>query len=626
MTREMQHGINDAALAGGVKVIYFAIFSDSFSSKYYDQYVMYDEGDIVAFELPDLDEFDGVIRIDSSFPPFAKSKLEEILGKTKVPVINVGGKVDAYRNMLNDESASFSEITEHVVTEHGCRNIYHVAGIKGKYYTQERIDALRSVLDRHGIEFGDERIVYGTLWHDCGAPSVDYILKECEKKGKKYPDAISCANDYSAIGVINTLRDRNIRVPEDIIVTGFDGVEAANQGYPSVTTSKQPFYKMGYESILTFKKLWAGEDVSQDVRIKGTLMRNQSCGCAAMDTSDVEDIRQVYLRQMGRMSYLEQSTTNMVLSISNARDHRDCFREIGKNAANDTGFKDMLLCLAPGWETQRVVDDSYAKQDEDIAIVSGFRGDRIIDREVIRKKDLLPKDMLEDPNPYYIFSIHHLQYYMGYLIVNPDLELIDQISMKSWLVILGAMLENFRIRQALNVSVERLENLYNRDMLTGLYNRRGYEMFFERYYNECLKDGTALAVMVIDMDDLKFVNDNYGHAEGDYSLCMISEAMTSAAKNDEICLRTGGDEFVVLARDYSEEKAEVYISQMREKIAGRVKHDKKIFDVEVSVGTCIRKLNPHSTHTLTEIAEQFITTADERMYAEKKAHKIKKTQ
>ena len=71
MTREMQHGINDAALAGGVKVIYFAIFSDTFSSKYYDQYVMYDEGDIVAFELPDLDEFDGVIRIDSSFPPFA---------------------------------------------------------------------------------------------------------------------------------------------------------------------------------------------------------------------------------------------------------------------------------------------------------------------------------------------------------------------------------------------------------------------------------------------------------------------------------------------------------------------------------------------------------------------------
>ena len=624
MTREMEQGIIQSALDNDVKIIVFAIFSDTFSSKVYDQYVMYDEGDIVSFEIPDLDDFDGVIRIDSSYPPYAKARLNEILKKTNVPVINVGGKIDDFRNMLNDENRSFSDVVEHVVGEHGCKDIYHVAGKKEQYFTHERLDAMKAVLESHGMSIPDEKIYYGTLWRDCGEPAVEYILGDCARRGKKYPDAIICANDYTAIGVINALRDRNIDVPGDIIVTGFDGVEAAYQGYPSITTSKQPFYEMGYESILTFKKLWNGEDVPQNVRIPGKLMRNQSCGCAPMNTVDVEDIRQVYLSHMGKMSYLMQSTTNMVLSTSNAKDHNECFREIRKNASIDTDFNAMLLCLAPGWESQRIVDDGYAKQDEDITIVAGFVGDKDAERQVIRKKDLLPKEMLEDPNPYYIFSIHHLQYYMGYLIVSPNIEEVDQIAMKSWLVIMGAMLENFRIRQALNVSVERLENLYNRDMLTGLYNRRGYEMFFGRFYRESTSDDEMLAVMVIDMDDLKYVNDNFGHAEGDYSLCTIAEAMTNASQNDEICLRTGGDEFVVLARDYSEQKVKDFSERMREQIRKRTQRDGKSYNIEVSIGACIRKLSHDPGKSVTEISEEYIREADELMYEEKKSHKQQK--
>ena len=121
-------------------------------------------------------------------------------------------------------------------------------------------------------------------------------------------------------------------------------------------------------------------------------------------------------------------------------------------------------------------------------------------------------------------------------------------------------------------------------MLTDLYNRRGYEMFFGDYYKSCLEKQTNLAVMLIDMDDLKYVNDSLGHAEGDYSLCTIAEAMNVAATNGEICLRTGGDEFVVLAEDYSEEKANEYILKLREHISKRMERDKKRYALNVSIG------------------------------------------
>ena len=68
MYKETLRGINSRAVECGIKAISFASFSDFFSAQFYDQYIKYDEGDIVTFKLPDLNVFDGVIVLDSSFP------------------------------------------------------------------------------------------------------------------------------------------------------------------------------------------------------------------------------------------------------------------------------------------------------------------------------------------------------------------------------------------------------------------------------------------------------------------------------------------------------------------------------------------------------------------------------
>ena len=85
------------------------------------------------------------------------------------------------------------------------------------------------------------------------------------------------------------------------------------------------------------------------------------------------------------------------------------------------------------------------------------------------------------------------------------------------------------------------------DMLTGLYNRRGYGLNFEKYYNQAIKDNSKIAVFLIDMDNMKMINDCFGHDEGDYCLCTIGNAMKAASSGNEICIRSGGDEFVILA-------------------------------------------------------------------------------
>ena len=145
---------------------------------------------------------------------------------------------------------------------------------------------------------------------------------------------------------------------------------------------------------------------------------------------------------MAKVEYLAQSTTNMILSISNAPTMEDVYREIAENAKSDTGFDTFLLCLAPGWDAQRVVYDDTTMPDEKMQLVCGFMGNKYIEPEEFDKKKLLPADLLDDPFPYYICSIHHLQYYMGYMIISPRLENYNQLMAKSWIVNLGAMLEN----------------------------------------------------------------------------------------------------------------------------------------------------------------------------------------
>ncbi len=621
MVHDMQVGIQKAALERGVKLIFFASFSDGFSREVYDQYIKYDEGDIVPFKIPDLRDFDGAILLSTSFPAGYKERIDGILLDSGIPVINLGGLDERFYSIINDEKKSLKAIIDHIIEKHGCRDIYHIAGKPMYEFTHLRVEGVKEAVTAHGLPFSEDRVYYGTLWRDCGVPAVDYILEQCKKDGREYPDAIVCANDYMAVGAIDALRDKGIRVPEDVIVTGYDGVDVAYLGYPSVTTAVQPFYEAGCESISVLERLWDGEKLDHIITVYGRPSINQSCGCVSMDKNNVEAIRQVYSNRMGKMEYQSQSMTNMILEMSSAKDIEECYKAIEKNAMTDTGFKDFLLCMAPNWDKQIVIDDDSVIKHEKMTVVAGFRGDKPVTRQSFDVKDILPADMLEDPNPYYIFSLHHLQYYMGYIIVSPTLDDYNQLIMKSWLVNLGAMLENWRIRNELNITVDRLENLYNRDMLTGLYNRRGYETFFDVKFKECTEDKKMLAVMVIDMDDLKTVNDNYGHNEGDYSLCTISEAMTKASVNDEVCLRTGGDEFVVIAGDYTEEKAVQYIERLRGYITKRIKRDKKTYNLNVSVGVCIREPVLEEGMTILELSENYMKQADFEMYKEKKAHK-----
>ena len=351
----------------------------------------------------------------------------------------------------------------------------------------------------------------------------------------------------------------------------------------------------------------------------GTLCLRQSCGCEPFGVYQRDLIREKYIRTVSHLESLAFSNTDLVLGGAVDETVEDIFNEIETGCLRETGFKDAVLCLIHGWEQQKMIKDRESLRNERFDVVCGVWQGKPVKRQRLRRGQLLPDEMMEDDMPYYIFPVHHLQYFLGYFIVSPELKGMEQLHIKSWLVSISTVLVNWFFRNQLKDTVDELEVLYQTDMLTGLYNRRGYYRFFESYYEECREAGTELAVFLIDMNRMKEINDCYGHAEGDFCLCTIAEAMQKSAWQDEICIRTGGDEFVVLAKHYDARKEETFIKLVREEIDQSLLRAQKHYQISVSIG-CYRSVpSPAGVASIQSEAELYLSNADKAMYIEKEA-------
>ncbi|MFN3459843.1 MAG: diguanylate cyclase [Oceanibaculum sp.] len=158
----------------------------------------------------------------------------------------------------------------------------------------------------------------------------------------------------------------------------------------------------------------------------------------------------------------------------------------------------------------------------------------------------------------------------------------------------------------------RLEKLANHDMLTELYNRRGFLEAVERERNRAARTGETPGLMLIDLDDLKTVNDSHGHKAGDLVLIEVARRLSQVARNYDICGRWGGDEFVLLAADCDRSTLRVVAEKI---LAAITRHPVSIGDgtaipVAVSIGACLTDPKRPLDH--------FIPNADAALYEAKK--------
>jgi diguanylate cyclase (GGDEF)-like protein len=150
-----------------------------------------------------------------------------------------------------------------------------------------------------------------------------------------------------------------------------------------------------------------------------------------------------------------------------------------------------------------------------------------------------------------------------------------------------------------------------KDPLTRLYNREYLKEISEQLLNEAKREHLVLALVFIDLNNFKSVNDIYGHEEGDKVLKGVAEELKNSFRNYDIIVRYGGDEFIVLLK--MPKKEEFKLEDVLFSINERIKNKFKKYSISLSYGIVTSK----ETYEL----EKLIEIADARMYEDKKNKK-----
>jgi diguanylate cyclase (GGDEF)-like protein len=123
------------------------------------------------------------------------------------------------------------------------------------------------------------------------------------------------------------------------------------------------------------------------------------------------------------------------------------------------------------------------------------------------------------------------------------------------------------LRVIADEALDRLRGLARQDALTGVLNRRGFEPVLERERARARREGTPLALLVIDVDHFKHVNDAHGHPAGDRVLARLAALLVRLSRASDVTARIGGDEFVVLLPSTAREGALSLAERVRQAVA-----------------------------------------------------------
>lgn len=135
-----------------------------------------------------------------------------------------------------------------------------------------------------------------------------------------------------------------------------------------------------------------------------------------------------------------------------------------------------------------------------------------------------------------------------------DFLLKDEVNSRRLARAVGQARQRHAIESALRSSREQLRLLAENDPLTGLANRRGFEAFLEAAIARVRRGDDRLAVLLLDLDDFKSINDTLGHDAGDVLLKEIARRLNTVVRHGDLLCRLGGDEFAVLMTDFDEDQ------------------------------------------------------------------------
>ncbi|WP_044914525.1 substrate-binding and GGDEF domain-containing protein [Butyrivibrio sp. WCE2006] len=552
-----------------------------------------------VFDLIPYDKIEAVIIMDEKIKSTDVAKrIIANAQKHSVPAIIIDGSYEGTTQIHFAYSEGFEKVVRHIIEHHKVKNPHFMAGYKDNKFSDERIEVFKKVLHENGRTFNDSMISYGDFWADPSRQATRELLKR-----ETIPDAIICANDIMAINVCDVLISSGLSVPDDVIVSGFDGLEEAFIFHPGITTASCDNVDLS-ETVCKALRYLENNTDPKNYYVTPKFIQNESCGCPKNITyknSIVTKLNDRFYRYQDDIRVLHDITTKLFsakaeeLCVSSIRTsltqnmcciiNNACFshdKNFFLDDINDTNFS--------------IVYNSYSEEDK----ITPYDNSKIIPNldEILNKGYPLIFNCMDYMNKPIGFICYSFEKY----------DIVEYTKTPSITDAISMGIGGYVNLQYQHFLMNKVQEMYKNDALTGFFNRLAFQSAFDELKSIPGAVGKPLTIIMQDLDKLKIINDSYGHTEGDKAISTAARALKDACPENTLLVRFGGDEMLALISGLSNNAEIIHNIQNTLKEESR----KLGYNVSVSIGTYTTILTKDLN------LDQIIVLADQQMYKMKK--------
>ncbi|MCM1132953.1 MAG: GGDEF domain-containing protein [Ruminococcus flavefaciens] len=595
-------GINDFARRNNVNVSYFAAFGGMIDSK------LFDIGEYSIYDLANLEKFDGAILMTNTInDDDAKGKVISRIKESGIPAVVFDcDDFSEFYNISINNTIAMREMVRHVIQKHNAKVINYISGPMSNPEAVDRLEAFREVMAENNLEVDEERIYYGEFRTFDGRDAIEKYMKS----GKPLPDAFICANDAMALTAVSALEKYGFCIPLDVIVTGFDYTYNARNFCPALTTVKRPLSQMGSYACGVVLDLIDGKKPANN-ELEASCVFTESCGCEMQTPDNYSEYRKVTYNKIEKTNSNIQKLNILAARLAETELAEEHF-EVIRNFVSELDCEKFVLCLKSNWlETYNSSMPDYDLFDSMTAPLI-WSEEKTESVEYFKGSEMNPSPLKTGGNISYYLPLHFRNKVLGYyIVVNGDFP-IDSLLCHTFSMNVSHSIENIRKLSHINKAMDELNRIYIIDPLCDIYNRNGFIKFVDETFKDCVKNNKKIMITFIDMDGLKFINDNYGHDEGDFAIKHLAGVIKECCRPGEICARFGGDEFVMFDSSASDSSADSLARRFNAKLESINSIINKPYKISASLGSYVAKVDENDT------LYRIIKQADELMYEVKK--------
>ena len=557
----------------------------------------------------DLSQFDGIVYDSEGYNVDGMAdKVELKLKSAKCPVVSISSKVDGFYSIDFDDAGGLRMMIDHFIKDHHFTKIGFMSGNLDHPDAVTRLEEFRSVMKEYGMPEDGVGMFEGDFWFNKGTEAAHYFLSLAER-----PEAVVCANDYMAIALTNAFRKRGINVPKDIAVSGYDGSVEGKELLPHITSVTRERSEIAYKALKLLVDIADnGVPDKPDLRVTPKPIYTQSCGCEPLDYDHVLETVARLHDEKRYMSFAVFDSESVMLQLNRVKSVRGMEAVFEKNSINFGKYLSFFLMVhvdskgAPAYSS-----DFTGPSGNFIPAIWIDKNKEYADSpHCADTSRLIPESSSDRNHVYYVMTVHCAGKMFGYSVVEMTGKDIFDEFYNVWMLNLGMTLNSLQMNDHVDKLIGKLEGLSITDGLTGMLNRRG----FDNKSREAIADfheRITVCTLVIDMDGLKRINDEYGHSEGDRAIKALADMIIRCCDSGEIAGRVGGDEFYIFAPDYSEIRLNRFIERMKGYTEEYNMANTLDYKFDFSYGSFLTETDSYGS------IEEFLKISDARMYEQK---------